>query len=177
MSYSRPLIYLSGSMESKDDLGAEWRTRIITLAKTYGLPSSDYKFYNPCDEELPISDEIFPDKRTFLNSKVQNEELNPNFKSVMDAIVEHDIRALYDKSAAVILMYEGIMSWGSAGEITLAKMLGIPVVTINTCEDLNAVPGWIIGCSDVIVNNMHAALEEVIKRIEWAKLKTTRHAY
>ena len=166
MSYNKSLIYLSGSIESKKDLGNIWRREIIALAEP---TFSGYSFYNPCDEDPPLLYEVYPDKKTFFNSKTTSDgQPSQDFKDIVTAMINHDIDKMYEETVAVILMYENVMSWGSAGEITLAQFLSIPVVTINATGSINDVPGWVIGCSNVIVNDMESALVEVKQRLEWA---------
>jgi hypothetical protein len=72
----------------------------------------------------------------------------------MRRFISNDIKAVLSSTCG-ILYFEGVPSWGSAGEITVGYSRGVPFYTIvKEGVSLESVPSWVIGCSYVILHDI-----------------------
>lgn len=145
-------IYLSGPIEFAKDNGANWRE----LAEKR-LLENDFLVFNPVtasDNVLSKHDidsvASYNKLKTEFDGDVTRTKLN-RYINVTKDFIKLDIHELRT-SDMVLACINNVPSAGTAGEITLAKHLGIPVVAfIET--DLKNVSGWLLGCVDFICYN------------------------
>lgn len=145
MIRSRIKIYLSGPIEYAIDGGISWRTTAESILHEAGIDT-----FNPCNSSEDILNENdLTDVKEYnlLKRTIQTEpvHLAKYLKTTRD-FIKLDLLEL--RTSHLILAHiNDIPSGGTAGELTLARHLGIPV--IGFCDgEISKVSGWVLGCVD-----------------------------
>jgi nucleoside 2-deoxyribosyltransferase len=167
MINSKLKVYLSGPMEYAHDNGHEWRELAERQLAETGLFTS----FNPCTSSQSILTAAnFRDiteykelKRT-IQTKYRDRE---RYISTTRQFIKLDLHELYT-SDIVLALVNKVSSGGTAGEITLAHYLGIPVVGFCP-DDISQVSGWVLGCVDHLSFPINNAISTPL---ELAILKT-----
>ena len=141
--------YLSGGMEYAKGHGEKWRDIF-----TKKLLSIGHEAENPCDEAV-IYDLLGISIREF--TALKSTDIN-KYKSYMKKIIACDIESI-DQSDATILLYDESVRKG-AGSISEAfyTFLSKKPLYIVTDENINNIPGWLIGLSDSIFPSFNTLL-------------------
>ena len=145
--------YLSGAMEYSPDQGRGWRQEVSLLLKE----RLGHEVFNPNEEINQIlSDE---EELHFREWKENDEE---KFKTIMNRIIDRDLRHLTEKSDYVICKWDeyAIKGGGTHGEITVAYYHKIPVFLLSEMPR-NRISSWILGCSENIFFDVESLLLEL----------------
>ena len=145
--------YLSGAMEYSPDQGIGWRQEVsFPLKERLG-----HEVFNPNEEINQIlSDE---EELHFREWKENDEE---KFKTLMNRIIDRDLRHLTEKSDYVICKWDeyAVKGGGTHGEITVAYYHKIPVFLLSEMPR-NRISSWILGCSENIFFDVESLLLEL----------------
>lgn len=170
-------IYLSGPIERADDFN--WFQESEKIFCDYG-----HEVFNP----MSIGCDLLIDQYGLgnINLSRDNQRVDANaqfmrlrkdpetfdqFRTIMNDMVELDMNEVR-KCDVVLVNLTAIPSGGSAGEITLAKHLGIPV--IGFCEvDPCLVSGWMVSCCTVLFVGPKAFSEAAITVLTYQDLDYT----
>ena len=145
--------YLSGAMEYSPDQGRGWRQEVSLLLKE----RLGHEVFNPNEEINQIlSDE---EELHFREWKENDEE---KFKTIMNRIIDRDLRHLTEKSDYVICKWNeyAVKGGGTHGEITVAYYHKIPVFLLSEIPR-NRISSWILGCSENIFFDVESLLLEL----------------
>ena len=145
--------YLSGAMEYSPDQGRGWRQEVSLLLKE----RLGHEVFNPNEEINQIlSDE---EELHFREWKENDEE---KFKTLMNRIIDRDLRHLTEKSDYVICKWDeyAVKGGGTHGEITVAYYHKIPVFLLSEMPR-NRISSWILGCSENIFFDVESLLLEL----------------
>ena len=145
--------YLSGAMEYSPDQGRGWRQEVSLLLKE----RLGHEVFNPNEEINQIlSDE---EELHFREWKENDEE---KFKTLMNRIIDRDLRHLTEKSDYVICKWDeyAVKGGGTHGEITVAYYHKIPVFLLSEIPR-NRISSWILGCSENIFFDVESLLLEL----------------
>ncbi|TFB10055.1 hypothetical protein E3V36_05035 [Candidatus Marinimicrobia bacterium MT.SAG.2] len=145
--------YLSGAMEYSPDQGRGWRQEVSLLLKE----RLGHEVFNPNEEINQIlSDE---EELHFREWKENDEE---KFKTIMNRIIDRDLRHLTEKSDYVICKWDeyAVKGGGTHGEITVAYYHKIPVFLLSEMPR-NRISSWILGCSENIFFDVESLLLEL----------------
>lgn len=134
----KPLVYLSGAIASAEDKGARWRFEI-----TPHLCGLGYEVFNPVLDQPRLSgisrDEIAKRKISDYAS----------YQEACRKIVDIDLSVLKQSNLVICKLDEpALTSTGTAGELTLAYHLKIPILAWILPEVLDRLPNWLVGCID-----------------------------
>jgi len=153
---SKKQIYLAGGMEKRMDNGRTWRRMIQPKLEEIG-----YKVFNPCLEEHHIFEkhDVDPKELSDMDKGRNLEVLSRLFKD----IVKHDLTAISNSAIMVVYYDESVnMSSGTVSEMTIARMLGMPVLCIKGVS-YKDIPCWTIGCIDVFFPNIDDCVDYIKK--------------
>lgn len=141
-------IYLAGPIENASDLGEGWRRAVTPL-----LTEAGYEVVDPTiTEKKGLTEE---EVRIVRSRPLSNTREVQEYRDIVgDRIVIPDL--LEVRSCAAILCKWEAFSAGTSGELTFARWTRTPVYLV--AEDIDDVPGWIIGCSTVIFRSMENAV-------------------
>jgi len=140
-----PRAYLSGAMEGAPDLGKQWRQDI----KKFLVDELKHNVFDPTEQLSQIlTDE---ELRSFREWKTNDLK---NFFSVMQRIIDNDLKMLTRHSDYVVCYWDEYVSRGAgtAAEISVAYMKGIPVYFITQLS-LAEVSSWAIGCAKEVFSS------------------------
>ena len=147
----KKITYLVGSIEDSPDMGASWRDQITPFLKSLHINVLDpvklesKKLKNKKLNRLPkFVTTVFGTKKRIkkwhdLKSSANKRDIN-RFNNYMSIVITKDLE--YVKRSDFIIAYWGIPSFGSAGELTVAFDLGIPVYMVAPIE----LPAWTRSC-------------------------------
>ena len=116
-----------------------------------------HEVFNPNEEINQIlSDE---EELHFREWKENDEE---KFKTIMNRIIDRDLRHLTEKSDYVICKWDeyAVKGGGTHGEITVAYYHKIPVFLLSEMPR-NRISSWILGCSENIFFDVESLLLEL----------------
>lgn len=132
--YPRGNIYLSGGMQHKRNLGAQWRKNCSTHLKEMG--------YFPLD--ITALDVAYTEVHGHLYRFLSDDELLQRKSNIRKHFIDTDINLIRNDSDALIVLYDESvrLGAGTTSEVHEAFMLDIPVFLMNSYGDLDAVPGW-----------------------------------
>ena len=139
-------------MEKLKDLGAGWRKPVEAKLKKLG-----FTVFNPCNTKK-LNNEI----KAFKDLEKHGFDLEKSRKYFKE-IVKVDLDNVFTCNILLVKWDNDVMSAGTAGEITFAKALNIPIVMVIKKEELPDLSKWILGCVSKFVHNMNDAIEEVVK--------------
>ena len=148
--------YLSGAMEYSPDQGRGWRQEVSLLLKE----RLGHEVFNPNEEINQIlSDE---EELHFREWKENDEE---KLKTLMNRIIDRDLRHLTEKSDYVICKWDeyAVKGGGTHGEITVAYYHKIPVFLLSEMPR-NRISSWILGCSEKFFFDVESLLLELESR-------------
>lgn len=132
----RPLVYLAGAITAAADKGSRWRFEI-----TPHLHSLGYDTFNPLIEQ-PILSGVTREEL----DRLKKEDVFL-YQEACQKIVQTDLNVL-TKSNAVVCKLD-VFSAGTYGELTVAKILNIPIFAwIDLEGGLVSLPNWVAGCID-----------------------------
>lgn len=140
-------------MEYSPDQGRGWRQEVSLLLKE----RLGHEVFNPNEEINQIlSDE---EELHFREWKENDEE---KFKTIMNRIIDRDLRHLTEKSDYVICKWDeyAVKGGGTHGEITVAYYHKIPVFLLSEMPR-NRISSWILGCSENIFFDVESLLLEL----------------
>ncbi len=145
--------YLSGAMEYSPDQGRGWRQEVSLLLKE----RLGHEVFNPNEEINQILSEH--EELHFREWKENDEE---KFKTLMNRIIDRDLRHLTEKSDYVICKWDeyAVKGGGTHGEITVAYYHKIPVFLLSELPR-NRISSWILGCSENIFFDVESLLLEL----------------
>lgn len=125
------LFYLSGGIEFSSRFGSEWREEMESFLVGLGHSVFNPIKENPCKDNLVL--------------KVKND---PEFFQSMDCTVLLDIEWVLKSDFVICRASESaIHGSGTHGEITVAKMHRVPIITwIPDNDSIWDLPSWMIGC-------------------------------
>jgi nucleoside 2-deoxyribosyltransferase len=139
-------VFLSGPIEHEADDGRGWRSRVQTELLAQG-----YDVFNPLDS----SDKILSDcnvksaqEYNQLKKDIHVYENLVKYREITRHFVDIDLYELRT-SHIVLAKVSAVASGGTAGELTVARMLDIPVVAFCN-EPLQTVSGWVLSVPDVL---------------------------
>ena len=137
-------VYLAGAIEHAPDKGKGWRAELEDF-----LRKRNWHVFNPCTEEAFL---LSPEEKGHLREWKQSD--TERFRKVIRKFVDNDVKALSERTAFVVALWDcyAARGAGTAGEITLAYFLGIPVFLVCQCP-LPEVPGWILACATEIYSD------------------------
>jgi nucleoside 2-deoxyribosyltransferase len=164
-------VYLSGPIESSPDSGSGWRQVAQERLEAFG-----YTVFNPVIASGPLLKEYgFLDHDDYRKTKMLIQDSFVAFqqvKRVTEAFIKQDLEEL--KSSDLVLVYmDKHFSGGTAGELTVAKDLGIPVIACCH-EELSNISSWMLACTDYVFflkkSLESTPLEEALQLFEvWSK--------
>ncbi len=131
-------VYLAGAIEHAPDGGRAWRKELSTFIREH----LQLAVFNPCEEEQAL---LSPEEKTSLRTwKCTAPE---QFRTVIRRFVDNDLGHLR-KSSFVVCFWDRYANQGAgtAGEVTLAYFLNIPVYLVTACP-VAEVPGWVLACT------------------------------
>ena len=145
--------YLSGAMEYSPDQGKGWRQEVALLLKE----QLGHEVFNPNEEINQILSE--EEELHFREWKENDAE---KFKTLMNRIIDRDLRHLTEKSDYVICKWDeyAAKGGGTHGEITVAYYHKIPVFLLSEMPR-NRISSWILGCSENIFFDVESLLLEL----------------
>ena len=145
--------YLSGAMEYSPDQGRGWRQEVSLLLKE----RLGHEVFNPNEEINQILSE--EEELHFREWKENDAE---KFKTLMNRIIDRDLRHLTEKSDYVICKWDeyAAKGGGTHGEITVAYYHKIPVFLLSEMPR-NRISSWILGCSENIFFDVESLLLEL----------------
>lgn len=171
-------VYLAGAMEYAAQKGKPWRKIVSRTLRDKG-----YQVYSPTEDEDVILD-IYEYKNVeeFHASKKSPNTLEYNkFVDCMNAVVIQDLREVRKADAIFLYIDQTLCSKpsGTTGEITVAFLDDTPI--IGLCApgiEKRDIPGWILGCVDIITVNKREAYrwidEEILTKASVAKRDKVR---
>jgi len=147
-------VYLAGSMEfsPEDNFGTKWRNEI-----TEKLDKKTFSIFNPANEV-----KVFAEEQKLKESIGDNfniEKIRKQFKR----IVKIDLYEVLRSDIVLCKWSNTILSSGTPGEITVAKMFDVPVLIV--VNDPTKTSKWTIGCSDNIVTSFENISDDMIKMV------------
>ena len=145
--------YLSGAMEYSPDQGRGWRQEVSLLLKE----RLGHEVFNPNEE---INQILSDDEELHFREWKENDE--EKFKTIMNRIIDRDLRHLTEKSDYVICKWDeyAVKGGGTHGEITVAYYHKIPVFLLSEMPR-NRISSWILGCSENIFFDVESLLLEL----------------
>lgn len=145
--------YLSGAMEYSPDQGRGWRQEVSLLLKE----RLGHEVFNPNEE---INQILSDDEELHFREWKENDE--EKFKTLMNRIIDRDLRHLTEKSDYVICKWDeyAVKGGGTHGEITVAYYHKIPVFLLSEMPR-NRISSWILGCSENIFFDVESLLLEL----------------
>jgi nucleoside 2-deoxyribosyltransferase len=134
----KPLVYLAGSIMAAKDGGLAWRADITPHLNNLG-----YTLFNPVYDQPRLTG-ISKDSLLSLQKTGKIDD----YQKACNTVVDTDISILKKASIVVAKIDEGVLNGaGTFGELTVARMLGIPVFAwIDLPGGINQVPAWAFGC-------------------------------
>lgn len=148
MIFNKCKVYLSGPMEYAADGGEGWRE----VAEQH-LLLNNFDVFNPCKSSVRILEQNkLTDAAHYNELKKTIQDNNIDYAKYLAVTKQFIVLDLLElrTSHIVLVKVDKTASGGTAGELTLAYHLGIPVVGFCTGE-INEVSGWILGC----INDFH----------------------
>lgn len=157
-------VYLSGPMEYAADGGTGWRE-----VAEKRLLEAGFDTFNPCRSSEGILRRAnlgTPEEYNQLKKSIQdNHKDRERYLDVTRQFIKLDLTELRT-SHLVLVQVDRVASGGTAGELTLAHHLDIPVV--GFCPgDIAQVSGWVLGCIDHLsfpIEGLHSPLDIAIER-------------
>lgn len=169
--------YLSGPIERAHDNELNWFDTAELALKEKG-----FEVFNPMKDGCDIliqkyglgsdatgkpKDEI----RTIANAEFLALRKDPKtltkFRAIMNTLVDVDMQEI--RKADIVMVHASpTISGGTAGEITLARHLNIPVVGFCPTDPCT-VSGWVLACCDSLFVGPKAYKEALQEVIEHAK--------
>ena len=145
--------YLSGAMEYSPDQGRGWRQEVSLLLKE----RLGHEVFNPNEE---INQILSKEEELHFREWKENDE--EKFKTIMNRIIDRDLRHLTEKSDYVICKWDeyAVKGGGTHGEITVAYYHKIPVFLLSEMPR-NRISSWILGCSENIFFDVESLLLEL----------------
>ena len=145
--------YLSGAMEYSPDQGRGWRQEVSLLLKE----RLGHEVFNPNEE---INQILSKEEELHFREWKENDE--EKFKTLMNRIIDRDLRHLTEKSDYVICKWDeyAVKGGGTHGEITVAYYHKIPVFLLSEMPR-NRISSWILGCSENIFFDVESLLLEL----------------
>ncbi|MCX7716910.1 MAG: hypothetical protein N2111_00705 [Candidatus Sumerlaeaceae bacterium] len=144
----RKHVYLAGAIEFAPDGGRAWRRDMAAfLQDELGLPC-----YDPCVEEMsPLTPE---ERAGFRHWKSAD---RPRFLPVIRRIIDQDLDMLLQRTQFVVCLWDEHARGGAgtAGELTLAYRMGIPVYMVLAMPPASA-SSWILGCATEVFADFDA---------------------
>lgn len=134
-----PLAFLSGAIESAPDLGRNWRRRLRRfLTKELG-----HRIFDPTLSLREILTK--EEQKNFRHWKLQESD---KFFHTIRRIIERDLEVLTTETDYVVCYWDKYvrLGAGTAAEITIAYMWGIPVYFITPLP-LEKISSWALGCA------------------------------
>ncbi|MCX7766128.1 MAG: hypothetical protein N2246_05420 [Candidatus Sumerlaeia bacterium] len=137
-----PLAYLSGAMEGAPNLGRNWRRRMRRFLEG----ELKHCVFDPTENisRLLSANE----RRNFRQWKLNAPD---KFFPVIRRIIDNDLKILTTETDYVVCYWDEYVCHGAgtAAEISIAYMLGIPVYFITPLP-FDKVSSWALGCATEI---------------------------
>jgi hypothetical protein len=145
-------------MEYSANYGADWRLIARTKLAELGIASFD-----PCkDEPELLSSYGISSFNEYKLLKFKNLQL---YLEIMKEIIKADLYQLELESFVVLVKLDPGCIGGAAGEVTVAKIDNIPIVGyMEDSTQIAQIPGWVLGCCDVITTSLDEAID-IVHRI------------
>lgn len=151
-------VYLSGPIENAQDNGVGWREELAPKLKDLG-----FDIFNPIDASDPILNRFMFKSVAEYNQAKSNENLYGLYIAATDAFIQLDMDEVRTSDILLVFLSK-TFSAGTAGEVTLAKHLNIPVIGfLDTNTKVSDISGWTLGCIDEIYNTSFDAINSVLK--------------
>jgi len=131
------IVYLAGAIEKAPDRGEEWRQRIESAL------NGKFLIINPCKTEKSfVTDEELEIVYDHNNKVVRTRE----YQAIMKKLIDFDLRLVKMSHVVVCLWDENCVGGGGThGELTFHAFNCPDGERIIISEDLDIVPGWIVG--------------------------------
>lgn len=165
-SHENTSVYLAGSMAAASDLGRGWRDKVRPIFQLQG-----FDVVNPLDIDDDLAKMFGYSKMTHKTWIDLRENRWNDFVKACQYIVKTDTKAVSKIKILVIYLNPNAMiSLGTAGEITLAGFLGIPVFAVLDGVRDYEIPIWMRGC----ITSFFDSWEDLFERIdeEYSLFKT-----
>ena len=150
-------IYLAGAIEFSPDHGAGIRQQLINEFK-----DTNFELINPCDFEYNQAE--FP---TLLS--YQKEESH-NFSDCLKNAIKvsnGDIKSL-SNCHALISVIDEFCGTGTASEMSVANILGIPIFSlIKNSDNWRNINPWILGQTTFLFYSINDLKEYIINEYDW----------
>lgn len=152
-----PVIYLSGPIEADPDDGVSWRKKLVeAIVEKYG---TEFKIFDPtaADTSIEAIAKRFDwtgDRRNWSRMNFRKYLLTGRY------IVDTDLDWVSNSEILIVGCNKYIWrSMGTAGEVTIAKYLYIPVLLL-LMDDVQKedLPLWLLGCATAIYNDIDSLL-------------------
>jgi hypothetical protein len=144
----RKHVYLAGAIEFAPDGGRAWRREMAAFVRNeLGLLC-----YDPCVEEIsPLTPE---ERAAFRHWKATDRS---RFLPVIRRIIDQDLDMLLHRTRFVVCLWDEHARGGAgtAGELTLAYRMGIPVYMVLAMPAA-AASSWILGCATEVFTDFEA---------------------
>lgn len=147
--------YLAGSMEKRKDNGARWRSGIEpSLTAMQIIPLNPLKLEKGILEKYGVTAISLRDVKKHLHM----------YKCISDEIVEFDLDIILNRTDIVVCYLDqaALDSSGTVSELTVAKLLGIPVYCVVGVP-IKKLPLWTIGTITKRFSNFKELLEHLSK--------------
>lgn len=142
-------IYLSGPIEFATDGGVGWRK----IATDY-LRAKGFEVFNPIESSLELLNSVG------INSVQEYNDLKKmaaTDSSLMDKYIEatrlfidYDIKQL-KSSDIVFALLDKTASGGTAGELTVARDICLPVIALANKNEMIQMSAWVFSCVNEII--------------------------
>ena len=141
-------VYLAGAIEYAPDSGRGWRREIgAFLRDELGMP-----VFDPCVNEVSLLNA--EENANFRHWKRHDRE---RFLPVIRRIIDYDIGQLLEQTQFIVCLWDEYVSRGAgtAGELTVAYLHGIPVYLVCAIPPEN-LSSWAAGCATEVVSDFES---------------------
>ena len=145
-------VYLSGGMEYAADEGRDWRKEMQSwLERELGCT-----VFNPNVESDRFLSREIPGIR-FRELKTRDIE---RYRQIVEKVVALDCDEISNRTDFVIVYWDDSAQRGAGtkGELTMARYFKKPVYMV-TAMPVEAIPGWVLGCTDRIFGDFKSLQE------------------
>lgn len=148
-------VYLAGAIEKAPDGGVAWRRELTRFLRD----ELGHVVHDPTVHESHALTE--EERRNFRSWKADPAAF-PQFRSALAKIIHADLFRIVHQSDYVFTYWDEYVTpgGGTHGEVTVARMLGIPVFMVYTLPRAE-MSSWILGCATEVFETFDAARDRL----------------
>lgn len=155
------LAYLSGPIDSAQEGGKLWRRKLAPFLRD----QLGHRVYDPTEDALKcLTEEEAANLQAWQTTDLDR------FRRVVRKIIAHNLGLIENRADYVICYLEpaGTQDSATAAALTAAYRKGIPVYLVTPLP-VEAVDGWVLGCSDQVFANVEDLKEYLASRFSREK--------